>query len=102
MGDGKPFVAAVLVLDKSRWRELARKLALSANEPNLKAVKEAVLKRLEKRLEPLAHHAQVRAVHLTLEPWTVDNGLLTPTLKARRGPLQAKYAREIVKLYAER
>ena len=102
VGDGKPFVAAVLVLDKSRWRELARKLALSANEPNLKAVKEAVLKRLEKRLEPLAHHAQVRAVHLTLEPWTVASGLLTPTLKARRGPLQAKYAREIVKLYAER
>ena len=102
VGDGKPFVAAVLVLDKSHWRDLARKLGLSANEPNLKAVNKAVLKRLEKRLEPLAHHAQVRAVHLTLEPWTVASGLLTPTLKARRGPLEVKYASEIVKLYTDR
>jgi hypothetical protein len=38
VGDGKPFVAAVLVLDKNRWQQLARKLALPANDPNLKSV----------------------------------------------------------------
>ena len=92
----------MLVLDKSRWQQLARKLILSTNEPNVEAVKHAVLKRLEVKLEPLARHAQVRAVHLTLEPWTVASGLLTPTLKARRAPLEAKYASEIAKLYADR
>ena len=102
VGDGKPFLAAVLVLDKNRWQQLARKLALSANEPNLEAVRDAVLKRLEERLEPLARHAQVRAVHLTLEPWTVASGLLTPTLKVKRAPLEAKYASEIAKLICRR
>jgi long-chain acyl-CoA synthetase len=99
VGDGKPFLAAVLVLDKNRWQQLARKLMLSTNEPNVEAVKHAVLKRLEEKLEPLARHAQVRAVHLTLEPWTVASGLLTPTLKVRRAPLEVKYGSEIAKLY---
>jgi long-chain acyl-CoA synthetase len=72
---------------------------LSTNEPNVEAVKHAVLKRLEEKLEPLARNAQVRAVHLTLEPWTVASGLLTPTLKVRRAPLEVKYGSEIAKLY---
>jgi long-chain acyl-CoA synthetase len=101
VGDGKPFLAAVLVLNANRWQQLARELALSANEPNLEAVRDVVLGRLEERLKPLARHAQVRAVHLTLEPWTAASGLLTPTLKARRAPLEAKYASEIAKLYLE-
>jgi long-chain acyl-CoA synthetase len=102
VGDGKPFLAAVVVLDKNGWRQLAGRLALSADEPNLEAVKDTVLKRLKAKLEPLARHMQVRAVHLTLEPWTIASGLLTPTLKARRGPLEAKYASEIARLYAGR
>jgi long-chain acyl-CoA synthetase len=101
VGDGKPFLAAVLALNKEGWRDLSRKLALSANEPNHQAAKHAILRRLEEKLEPLPRHAHVRAVHLTLEPWTVANGLLTATLKTRRRPLEAKYAGEIAELYAE-
>ena len=102
MGDGKPFLAAVLVLDNNRWRQFARKLALSDDEPNIEVVKLAVLKRLEENLAPLARYAQVRAVHLTRDPWTIARGLLTPTLKVRRAPLEAKYASEIARLYADR
>ena len=101
VGNGKPSLAAVLVLNENRWQRLAGKLALSADELNVEAVRNAVLKRLEERLAPLARHAQVRAVHLTLEPWTAANGLLTPTLKVKRAPLEAKYASEIAKLYLE-
>jgi long-chain acyl-CoA synthetase len=99
VGDGKPFLTAILALDKKSWNQLARKLALSADEPNLDVVKHVVLKRLEKKLEAFAHYAQVRAVHLTLEPWTVANGLLTPTLKCKRTRLEAKYAAEIAQFY---
>lgn len=99
VGDGKPFLAAILALDRTSWNHLARKLALSADEPNLDVVKRAVLKRLEKQLDAFAHYAQVRAVHLTLEPWTVANGLLTPTLKCKRTRLEAKYAAEITQFY---
>jgi hypothetical protein len=42
----------------------------------------------------------VRAVHLVLEPWTVQAGLLTPTLKIKRQAIEARYGSEIEALYA--
>jgi hypothetical protein len=51
-------------------------------------------------LGDLPRHAQVRAVHLVLEPWTVQAGLLTPTLKIKRQAVEARYANEIEALYA--
>ena len=33
------------------------------------------------------------------EPWTVENGLLTPTLKVRREQVLKRFAGEIEKVY---
>jgi long-chain acyl-CoA synthetase len=41
----------------------------------------------------------VRRLHATLEPWTVENGLLTPTLKLKRKQIQEKYQEAIEALY---
>jgi long-chain acyl-CoA synthetase len=38
---------------------------------------------------------------LTLQPWTIEAGLLTPTLKIKRDVLQRVFAKEIEKLYAD-
>lgn len=42
----------------------------------------------------------VKKIHVTLEAFTSENGLLTPTLKIRRRDAQAKYKDVISKLYA--
>ena len=34
------------------------------------------------------------------EAWTIDNGLLTPTLKLRRKPIAERFASEIDALYS--
>jgi long-chain acyl-CoA synthetase len=47
----------------------------------------------------LPYYAQPRAVALTLDPWTVENGLITPTLKLKRNNLAARYADGIDRLY---
>jgi long-chain acyl-CoA synthetase len=65
-------------------------------------VKEAVLKDLDKcgRKKKFAGYERVRSFKLMIEPFTIENELLTPTLKLKR-PIAAKKYRSILdELYA--
>lgn len=44
--------------------------------------------------------SQVKAIHIHKEMFTVQNGLLTPTLKAKRRELRDFFKQEIEELYA--
>ncbi|XP_076951084.1 long chain acyl-CoA synthetase 7, peroxisomal-like [Bidens hawaiensis] len=70
------------------------------NDPRAKA---AVLA----EMDAVAREAQLRgfefakAVTLVPEPFTVENGLLTPTFKVKRPQAKAYFAKEISNMYAE-
>ncbi len=105
LGEGRPFLAALLVLEPTAWATLAPGLGLDPSNPGAlrePAAIKAALTRVRDRLKPFPGFAQVRAVHLSLEPWTVDNGLITPTMKARRDRLEVRFADEIHRIYAHR
>jgi long-chain acyl-CoA synthetase len=99
VGDRRPFLAAVVVLDAAAWRRLCADKRLDPERPEQQASKAALLERITARLARLPKYAQVRAVHPTLQPWTVETGLLTPSLKIKRGSLQQLFTREIEALY---
>ena len=40
----------------------------------------------------LEHHEQLRFIVISEQPWTIDNELLTPTLKVRRATLEQRYS----------
>lgn len=103
VGEGRPYLAALLVLDPAVWQQFAAQFALCADDPaSLRDsnVHKAVLARIAVQLSAFPYYAQVRAVFLTLDPWTIDNGLVTPTLKQKRAAIEQQFANEIHHLYA--
>lgn len=103
IGEGMPYLAALLVLNPDAWRKRAAELALDADSPQAlrePALAEFALGRIDALLQAFPVHTRVRRVRLTLEPWTIDNGLITPTMKLKRPQLEAQFAREIAALYA--
>ncbi|MDH3659879.1 MAG: long-chain fatty acid--CoA ligase [Alphaproteobacteria bacterium] len=102
VGDGKPFLAAIIVLNRDTWHLRAKRLGLKPDDAlglATETAKETVLAGLAKGLVAFPDYAQIRAVHLTLEPWTVENGLLTTTQKVRRHAIEACFADDIENLY---
>jgi long-chain acyl-CoA synthetase len=102
VGEGRPHLAAVLVLHRKPWAELARSLDLDPDDPASlldQSAERAVLARAESALHAFPGYARLRRVHLTLDEWTEANGLLTATQKARRGALLERYATPIDQLY---
>ena len=103
LGEGKPFLAAILVLNPEEWEGLANRFALDAGSDEGLAnekLRHHLVNAVKRHLKDFPVYAKVRRVILTREPWTVDNGLLTPTLKVKRARVLELFAEEIEALYA--
>jgi long-chain acyl-CoA synthetase len=104
IGKGRPFLTALLVLNTEHWKKLAKQLKLNPDDPSAlkdKSAEKAVLARITKILGNYSDAVQIRRVKLLTEPWTVQDGLVTPSAKLKRANLSIKYAEEIDKMYAE-
>lgn len=102
VGEGKPFLSALVVLNQEHWRQFAHSLDVEPNEPEsfqAKLVHKAILARIKRHIKDFPGYAQIRRVTLLLEPWTVDSGLLTPTLKMKRAQIMERYAAPIERMY---
>jgi long-chain acyl-CoA synthetase len=62
-------------------------------------VEEQVLKLIAAQINEFPGYAQIRRVLLLTEPWSIENGLLTPTLKIKRAQVVARFDQEIKVLY---
>jgi long-chain acyl-CoA synthetase len=103
VGEGRPYLAALLVLAPDHWRRLAEELGLDPDDPRALADPRAVAAaqtRVDDRLKDFPGYAQVRALHLSLMPWTIENGLITPTMKLKRPELEQRFGDLIEALYA--
>jgi len=79
VGDGIPQPIALVVVSDSG-------AAKSSAE-----VDNGILETLERVNPTLDHHEQVKKVVVVNEPWTVENELLTPTMKIKRNPIEKIY-----------
>lgn len=102
VGEGRPYLTAVLVLADKPWRQLADKLGHEAEDPAAlvdPVVLAAAQAKADDRLQDFPHHAQVHGLHLTRTPWTIENGLITPTMKLKRDALTGRLGTAIEALY---
>ncbi len=84
MGAGlpSPFVVAVLTA------EARKKCDEQAGRKALEQSLEARMEEVNARLDP---HERVKRMVIVEGPWTIADGLVTPTLKIRRSALEARY-----------
>lgn len=102
LGDNRPFIACVVVLNKDLWTRWAAELQLDAATPgslDSTVARDAALKRIATLTRGFPYFARPRAVDLSLQPWTPENGLMTPTLKIKRNNLALHFAPRIDALY---
>jgi long-chain acyl-CoA synthetase len=102
IGEGRPYLAAIVVLNAEEWLRLAQRFGLdpdaddSLENDKLQAY---LLKKIRGFLKDFPGYAKIRQVIPTLDPWTIDNGLLTPTLKAKRARILERFADKIEDIY---
>jgi len=102
IGEGRPALAAIVVLNPEEWAALAKELDLdpeSEADLNGRFLEKTLRTRIARQLHEFPGYAQVRKLIVTLEPWTVDDGLLTPTLKMKRARILERYKDQVEALY---
>jgi long-chain acyl-CoA synthetase len=104
-GDNRPFIAAFVVLSRAGLAELLHQLPLDTIESaalDSPLLQNAVLRRVQQASMRFPAYAVPRIVRITTEPWSLQNGLMTPTLKLKRNALLAHFHTEINDIYALR
>ena len=87
------FCSALIVTDAAY---VESSFGTDPDEDVLRAKVQDIIDQVNQTLPP---HEQVKKFHLITEPFTIDGGELTPTLKVRRKNVFARYEKEIKALY---
>jgi long-chain acyl-CoA synthetase len=101
IGEGRSYLSMLAVLNQEQYTLLSEQLGLQGTEEHLatETVQEAVLKKIEDHLQSFPVWAKVRRVSLYLDPWTVEQGLITPTLKLRRNCILKHFSADVEEMY---
>jgi len=94
-GNGFPQPHCLVMLSD----EARAKAADPKSREEIAASLEAYLKEVNASLD---HHEIMQFVAVTTEEWTVENGMLTPTLKLKRHSVEERYGESVPKWYDEK
>lgn len=102
VGEGKQFLSALVILNPDVWYDFANSKGWDPKDENtLKDPKviRAINMRVQATLKEFPAYAKIRRVYPSIEPWSVENGLLTPTLKVKRAKVLERFSSEIDAMY---
>jgi long-chain acyl-CoA synthetase len=103
VGDGRPYVVAILTLDGEIAPIIAQQLGIEftdladlAEKPEIRAMAQKAVDEANARL---SRPEQVKSFELLPVEWTAESEELTPTLKLKRRVVNTKYADVLDRLY---
>ena len=103
-GEKKPFLIALIVPNFSELESFAEERQLNWTTKNdlveLKQVRQIYESLLRNISRQLAAHEKVRKFLLMQDPFTIENGYMTPTLKLKRKSINKTFQKEIDSLYS--
>lgn len=100
IGDRRPFVGALVVLNREYWRDFATEKGFDPDDPNDQSGEQALLHRIERLCRNLPDYAQVRRLRSGFDIWTPEAGLLSVTLKVKRDAVSAAFADQIKDIFS--
>ena len=102
IGEARPYLAAIIVLNPEAWPDFAKNLGVSNKQDSLRnpIVVEAVKEIVARQMAAFPGYAQVHQICLSLEVWTDQNHLLTASLKMNRKVISDRFEKEITQLYS--
>jgi len=102
-GLNRPYNVALVVIDEPALAKWATDKGLKISDyTNDQAIKELIGKELEARAHNFRGYEKPKAFLLIREDFTVENGLLTPSLKVRRNLVLNRYLPSLESLYVPR
>ena len=102
VGEGRPYLAALVVLNRRQWESLAAEHGIDFDRAGLledEKVERILLSEIARKILHFPGYAQIRRVHASFAPWSAKEGLITHTLKLRRKELLARFNQEVESLF---
>lgn len=101
IGNGRPFVTVLLMLEPHAIREYARLHGYATAEEA--AASQSFRKHMDRLIgevnRTLNEWERIRKYRLVTEKLTVENGDITPSMKLVRGQIEARFIKEIEQMY---
>jgi long-chain acyl-CoA synthetase len=102
LGEGKPYLTVFVVLNRDQWAKVAPAHGLDPNSESAMRSQQAekvTLERIQRQIKTFPGYAQVYRAAILMQPWTIENGMLTPTMKLKREKVVQAHQKEYEKLY---
>lgn len=102
VGEQMPYLTAIVVLDQEAWSKTAGGIDVDPRSESALEdgqVEQFLLDRISGLIHQFPGHAKVERVTATLESWSVESGLLTPTLKVKRPKVWEAFETRIERMY---
>jgi long-chain acyl-CoA synthetase len=104
IGDKREYLTAIVVPSvetlEEQNKEKADSLSEGGNFTNDEWIKKWILEHMKESAKQLAKFERVKDILVKREPFSVENGDMTITLKVKRKVVMEKYEKEIESLYA--